>query len=572
MTDSMIPVPVDDPLELAWCECNDSGNARRFAALSGGLVKWVDDKAWVAFDGQRWWEREGGFRARALAHEVARHINTEVTALAELVGDPDRPNTAALTARYGEWCTPERALDRIDALRKWAVRSGNAAQTDAMLKQAKDMAELRAWNEAFDVDPLAFNVANGTLRFVQVPRGTVPKDYPHRVFGDGELVWIAQFREGHEPFDYLRQMAGVAYDPGAECPMWTARFELLQPDAEVRAVLPPLYGQCLTGLTDGEEFYTHQGEGRDGKSKTHDVLARLFGDYYRHVGVKTWLAASFQKSGAEHRRDLVDLAGDVRFIISEEPPVGSTWDSELLKQWTGGGSITAFGAGAKDATVYKPRGKVNAECNKLPRAPSDDRGWWDRQCIIPWPVYVPGLPGGAEPAAALVARLMTEGPGILNWLIDGCLEWLVLRKVPRAARMADAVSSARSGSSPIAEWLAEECSREDKSHREGATVLYNAFKAWCERQGLEKVPSQKSFGTGLTDRQIYVDKDGKGLKLRVGIKLLSSDPLLRGAAGSAAAQGFAGGAGSVAEPPRAGEQGGRYDDSIDDDDPFGQPG
>ena len=556
----MIPVPVDDPLELAWFECNDFGNARRLVALARGLLKWVDDKAWVAFDTQRWSEREGNYRARALAHQVAQHINAEVAALADLVGDPDRPEREALARRFGDWCTPERAIDRLEALRKWAVRSGNATQTDAMLKQAKDLPEARAWSERFDIDPLTFNVANGTLRFRQVARAQVPKAYPHTVLAaknpDDPLVWIAEFREGHEPEDYLLQMAGVAYDPDAMCPMWLARLELLQPDGEVRAVLGPLYGQSLTGLTDGEEFYTHQGEGRDGKSKTHDVLARLFGDYYRHVGVKTWLAASFQKSGAEHRRDLVDLSGDVRFIISEEPPIGSTWDSELLKQWTGGGSITAFGAGAKDATVYKPRGKLNAECNKLPRAPSDDRGWWDRQCIIPWSVYVPGLPGGAEPAAALVARLLTEGPGILNWLIEGCLEWLVVRKVPRAAKMADAVSSARSGSSPIAEWLAEECSRDDKTHREGATVLYNAFKAWCERSGIEKVPSQKSFGTGLTDRQIYVDKDGRGNKVRIGVKLNSSDPLL---------------AGRAAEPPRGANEGADYDDSVDDDDPFGRP-
>ena len=39
MTDQMIPVPVDDPLELAWYECNDFGNARRLVALAGGLLK-----------------------------------------------------------------------------------------------------------------------------------------------------------------------------------------------------------------------------------------------------------------------------------------------------------------------------------------------------------------------------------------------------------------------------------------------------------------------------------------------------------------------------------------------------
>ena len=48
----------------------------------------------------------------------------------------------------------------------------------------------------------------------------------------------------------LRQLSRWEYDPEALCPMWNERLELVQPDAEVRAVLPRMYGQTLTGLTD----------------------------------------------------------------------------------------------------------------------------------------------------------------------------------------------------------------------------------------------------------------------------------------------------------------------------------
>ncbi len=553
MTDLLIPVPVDDPLELAWCECNDFGNGRRLVAIAGGLLKWVDDKAWVAFDGQRWSEREGGFRARALAHEVAQHINDEAAALAGLIGDPDRPEREALAKRYGAWCTPERAIDRLEALRKWAVRSGNATQTTAMLAQAKDMAEVRAWSEEFDVDPLTYNLANGTLRF----RHGVPPKGAFLVEGLGLVkltqsgtgsCWHATFQEGHEPADMLRQIAVWAFDPDAGCPMWTARLELVIPDEDTRKIFPRMYGQTLTGLTDCEEFYVHKGRGGDGKTKTHEILAHGHGDYYRHSAVSTWLKAGNQRNGAEHRRDLVALAGDYRFILSDEPGPKAMWDGELLKQWTGGGQITASDAGAKakEATVFKPRGKLFIEVNPTPRMPGDDKGFRRRFRLIRWVVDLNLIPGGFESPAVLRERLWTEASGILNWLIAGCLDWLPDRRVPVPEAEVDALADFWATGNPLGEWLDEECDLSDRSAVTGSTVLLVAFKAWMDRNEVEEDERKKwnatSFGVQLTQRGCIGKKDRRGNKVRHGIKLLGADPLLGGndqAPSAAAATGSA---------------------------------
>ncbi len=94
-----MPVLIDDPLRMAWFECNDYGNAGHLVVLAGGLLKWVDDTSWLAFDNRRWSEREGQFRARALAHRVAQHIHEEVAALRELIGDPKVHNVRGLEER-----------------------------------------------------------------------------------------------------------------------------------------------------------------------------------------------------------------------------------------------------------------------------------------------------------------------------------------------------------------------------------------------------------------------------------------------------------------------------------------
>lgn len=511
----MIPVAVDDPLRLAMFECNDYGNGRRLEALAKGLLKFVDDEFWAAFDGKRWSEREGLHRARSIAHDVAQHLHEEALALAQLMVDPKEPDAQALRERYGDWMTPARAIDRLTQLHRHAIKSGNANATTNMLLQARDLPGMRAWSEEFDQDPLTYNVQNGTIRFRQ----------------DSEGRWGVRWQPGHEPGDMLRQVANVHYDPAARCPMWEDRLALIQPDDDQRKVFARMYGQTLTGLTDSEEFYVLKGRGGDGKSKTNEVLAEIHGDYYRHAGVKTWLQASIQKSGADHRRDLVDLSGDVRFIVSEEPPPNVTWDGELLKQWTGGGKITAFQAGGKKAIVFKPRGKLFVEVNPTPKMPGDDKGFQRRFRLFLWLVDLTRVPGGFEAPAELHARLMTEASGILNWLIGGCLEWLGDRRVPKSDRETEALADFWTQGNPLGEWLAEECDLTDPNVITGSTPLWEAFKGWMERSELEEEQRKKwnttRFGRELTNRQIVSTKDGRGLKVRRGIRLRTADPLLQ---------------------------------------------
>src|SRR3546814_13191993 len=101
----------------------------------------------------------------------------------------------------------------------------------------------------------------------------------------------------------LMQVANVEYDPDARAVFWEERLAMLTPDPEQLVALKPLYGYSLTGLTSDQAFYVHQGKGGDGKSMTHQTLADLHGDYYRHAGVKTFLQGR-DGGGAEPRSDL----------------------------------------------------------------------------------------------------------------------------------------------------------------------------------------------------------------------------------------------------------------------------
>ncbi|MFC0684640.1 DNA primase family protein [Novosphingobium clariflavum] len=511
----MIPIEVDDPLELAWFELNDYGNARRLEVLAKGMLKFVDDKYWVAFDGKRWSEREGGFRARSIAHEVAQHIHDEAYALGQLVGSVKDPDGEALKERYGEWCTPERAIDRLTMLHKWAMKSGNASQTGAMLTQARDLPSMRAWAEDFDLDPLTYNVQNGTLRFVQ-----------RQI--DGK--WEALFQDHHEPGDMLMQIANFVYDPDAKCPMWLDRLNLVQPEPEQRAVLGRMYGQTLTGLTDCEEFYVHKGAGGDGKTKTHEVISHGHGDYYRHAKVATFLKPAMQKAGSEHRSDLVRLAGDIRMVICDEPPLHATWDGETLKQVTGGGNVTARGSGERSEITFKPRWKLFVEVNPTPNMPGDDKGFRRRFRLVRWPVDLSKTKDGFEPPAQLFKRLTSELSGIFNWMIAGCLEWLGDRRVPVAQIESDQLADFWASSSPLGEWLAERCETGDREAQTLSKALLEDFRAWMERNDVDEDQRKKwtttKFGRDLSQRTFIGKKDRRGNKVRIGIRLRGPDDLM----------------------------------------------
>lgn len=484
-----------DPLLTAWFDLSDFGNAKRLVAVAMGKLRWLEDaQTFVHYDERRWSAELGAIAAQRIAHRVIEHIDAEAEALGAIADDARQ-----LKDRLGWPCTVEIAQKRVETLRSHAVKSGGAGATQGMLRQARSL--LTAMTTDFDIDPLIYNCRNATLRFHQ------------------DKVGAWRVRETpHDPADMLMQMADVDYDPEAECPFWCERLQMLTPDPEQLAALPVLYGYTLTGLTSDQAFFVHQGKGGDGKSVTHMTIAALHGDYYRHAGVKTFLQASGQKAGSEHRSDLVRLSGDVRYVTCDEPPARSVWDGETIKQITGS-LVTARGMNEKTEKTFRPRFKLHVECNIIPRAPSDDKGFRRRFKLYQWTVSLDDTPAGATPIDVVLAKLDRERSGILNWLIGGALEWLATRRIPQPAAMADVLADFWADSSPLLEWMTEWCDTKDPDARTAAKTLYDHFKNWCEEGGREHIMTATAFGRALRDKQHAVVKDSRGIRWRKGIRL-----------------------------------------------------
>lgn len=500
------PAAPDPLVRRAKWDMNDLGNARRMAVLAEGRLLFVPEIGrqgeWVWFDGCRWSARDGKARARATAQRVVDELIAEARAMR--LAEPDE-----LSQVFGPKFTPDLAEERAVQLYAWAMKTGNSDRTSGMLRQAEGLTGedgaflMRASLDDFDTDPYAWHCKNGTVRFVE-----------------DEAGWTARFDEGHRAADRFMQMANADYVEGADCPAWRARLELLHHDWDARIAIQRIYGMTLTALTSDQAFYVFQGKGGDGKSMTNSIIADLQGDYFRSTSPQTFLEGK-QRNASDHQSDIVRLRGDIRLVVCDEPKKGSVWNGERIKQVTGS-LITARAPNAVEEITFKPHWQLIVECNPLPRAPSDDRGFRRRFKLYPWTIQF-GITAGADdrPEDVVRSELMAEKAGILNWMIEGALGWLKTRHVPEPELSRRALSSFWATGSAMGEWLEARCDLSNPDAATGATDLYLDFKQFCLDRGdkEESILTQTSFGTRLNEAQIYGDKDSSGRKVRLGIRL-----------------------------------------------------
>lgn len=481
-----------DPLELAWYPTSDLGNAKRLAARADGLLRWVDlgddEGYWIAYQDGRW-RRDIGMREARLATDgVAIRLHEEAKALAQQIADRKLPSGMS----------EELAQDRLTELRKWARDSGNANRARGMLDKARALLAVSV--EAFDCDPFAVNLRNGTLRFVEKPDG-----------------WAVRL-DDHNPEDMISRMAMVDYDPDARCPKWLKRLEKLQPEADQREFMRRIFGYALQGLRSEQVFVVAQGKGGDGKSLTHVILSAIMGDYYKHADVSSFLQGG-RKSGSDHSEDLARLAGDTRFVTCDEPERFSTWNSKVIKQMTGGGKMTVRGLREASREI-RPSWLLVVECNTFPKVPTSDDGFWRRCKVLEWPVQLDRSQQGDF--EAIKAEMLTERSGILNWMIGGALAWLAERDLRESVRATEVRESYRNSSDPFGEWYRARCVVGDPEQlREQITRLHEDFQRYCRDEiGIDedKIPKVRAFGTQLDERQ-HRSRKSNGVKVRLGIRL-----------------------------------------------------
>jgi putative DNA primase/helicase len=138
-------------------------------------------------------------------------------------------------------------------------------------------------------------------------------------------------------------------------------------------------------------------------------------------------------------------------------------------------------------------------CNHKPEIRGRDEGIWSRIRIIPFEVFIPEHERIKNLSEILVRD---EGPGVLNWLVEGCLQYLQ-QGLNEPKKVRDATQAYRAEQDIVGRFVQECCnSYLNQPHiqptpREKVHALYSAYKTWCQDAGEKDVLTKKKLGSEL---------------------------------------------------------------------------
>lgn len=487
--------PAVDDRALADLGRDDIANAERLRARHGRDLRKTPGLGWLVYDGKRWRLDEDEAHALVRAQLTARAIRAEAAAMEKEGAD--------FTGKQRE-----QHMARVESHRKWATASANNNKLNAMLAQAWPhlLHDLEAWN----AKPTLFNVENGTL----------------------ELARDEVKLRAHSRDDFITHIAGVAYDADAQAPEFQKFLDRVLPptpatetsdircvsvadglDRSLQHFVRRSLGACLIDSVRDQAMVVFHGGGANGKSTLLNAVARVMGSYCMTVAVQTLLYS--EQSGSNASPDVARLAERPRCIRVSEPEPGAKLSEGGVKSLTGGEPIVARKL-QQAPMEFRIVGKIVLSCNNRPSIRGGDDGIWRRILLVPWRVQIPPEEQ-REKGPALEAALEREAPGILNWLIDGLLDYFDRGGLAPPESVLAETQSYRTDSDVIGRFIAD-CCIKNEGARVDAGELYDAFKLWSKEEGMKEPLSANMVGRRLTDRGFGRSKS-HGAVIREGLDL-----------------------------------------------------
>lgn len=297
--------------------------------------------------------------------------------------------------------------------------------------------------------------------------------------------------------------------PGGDCPTWHRFLQTATGgNQELIGFLKRMCGYALTGdVTEHALFFVY-GTGGNGKGTFLNTITRIMGDYQRVAGAETFT----ETYGERHTTEIADFKG-ARLVTAQETEEGKRWAESRIKLLTGGDPITARFM-HKDNFTFMPQFKLVIVGNHKPSFRNVDDAIRRRLHMIPFTAVI--APEDKDPK--LPSKLDAEAPGILKWMIEGCIEWLQsgLNPPEIVKKSTDEYLSAED---ELSQWMDDSCTV-SPSHFASSSALFASWSKFCEESG-GYVGSQKRLLARLETRGISTGQKVKGVRGCVGIGLKS---------------------------------------------------
>ena len=435
------------------------GNGQRFADENRDIIKFSHQRwAWLIWKRKFW------------------HWDTH--------GDAERLAKQTVLGIYDDAAT-ERDPERRQAIARHAVKSDSDGKITAMLSLAQSEPGIPVLPSDLDADPFLFNCANGVIDL-----------------RTGKLL-------PHDPKFFMTKISPVEYYPEASCPEF-AKFLTWATcgDAALVQFIQRFFGYALTGDISEHAVLFAVGCGGNGKTTLLELILYVFGDYGAAAAPRLLL----DKKSDQHPTELADLHGK-RLVVAIEIEAGRRFDAAIFKWLTGGDRIKARHM-RENFFEFQPTHKFAIAANHRPRVRDSSDSFWRRMRVVPFDATIEQK----KIYRSLPAKLRAEAPGVLAWLVQGCLDWQK-NGLGTPERVGTATTKYRDDQNILKPFL-DECCVTGKQFKVPVKDLYDAARQYFEANG-ETVIGKQMFNQMMRERG-FVDKPmaaNKWFWLEIGLKV-----------------------------------------------------
>ena len=425
-------------------------------------------------------EDEAAFRFAETYNDRLRYCHDH-GAWFEWTGSIWKRNGTGLAFHWARELARKLAAEEPDKTR---ITASKAAFAAAVERFARSDPAFAVTSDYWDRDPFLLGTPNGT---VDLRTGALrPSD----------------------PKDGITKTTAVAPSKTADCPHWL-RFldETTGADAEMVRFLQQWAGYSLTGDTREHALCFVFGGGGNGKSVYLNVTSGVIGDYATTAAMETFISSG----GDKHPTDLAMLRG-ARLVTASETEEGRQWAESRIKQLTGGDKISARFM-RQDYFTFLPSFKLTIIGNHKPVLRNIDDAARRRFNLVPF-TRTP-----AKPDRQLEEKLKAEWPGILRWMIAGCLDWQA-NGLARPSSVVEATKAYFEQQDTFAAWIEEECDADPGNNWkwETSAKLFEAWSRYAKNAG-EVAGTRKGFADQMQRRGFESSRSHGGTRTYKGVML-----------------------------------------------------
>lgn len=312
----------------------------------------------------------------------------------------------------------------------------------AVVTMARSDPRLAASTDQWDPDLWALNTPDGV---VDLKTG---KLRPHRVE------------------DYCTRMTAVGPEK-MDCPNWTKFLKTITADNEALTLfLQRVAGYALTGDTREECLFYGYGQGGNGKGTLLSTFSGILADYHASASMETFAASKTDR----HPTEIAKLRG-ARLVTASETEEGRRWAEARIKELTGNDHPLTARFMRQDEFEFTPQFTLFFIGNNKPGIATVNHAIRRRFNLIPFDVVIPE----DQVDVQLKKNLRKEWPGILQWMIDGCLDWQKYGLNPPEI-VKQATEDYLEEQDALARWIDDDC--EDVRGTSKWTAGSTLYKAW----------------------------------------------------------------------------------------------